>query len=310
MVGSAIDNAARRYRYSNDKDYDLARSPAPTVSPAYEHRLILFIDFLGFKEVVEATENDPDALRRLIAALDEIGRLGEADVFESQRVTQFSDSVVMSYRVTEQSGVFWMLNAIALTIITLAGHGFLLRGAVTIGDLYHSDTHVVGPAMVRAYEMESQVARYPRVIVDPALIALARQRRNRDHTPDDEEEYVRNFVAEDDDGQLFIDYVSWNAVVAVAGAEDELYPDYLAEIGRLLEAGLAHDDPRVGEKYLWLYPRYIAALDLVASLPADSPYRRENPENCEAIDRLPRLIDLAVNCQQRVQQRQSERESG
>jgi hypothetical protein len=285
----------------------LARRTTRNAPPIYERRLILFIDFLGFKEVVASTERDPAALTRLIAALDEIGRLGEASIFPTQQVTQFSDSVVMSYRVTEESGVFWMLNAIALTVISLAERGFLLRGAVTIGDLYHSRSHVVGPAMVRAYEMESKIARYPRVIIDPAVISLAGRRRSEHHSVDEEEGYVRDFITEDDDGQLFIDYISWNAVVNVAGAQDELYPNYLAQISRLLRMGLAHADPRVAEKYLWLYPRYVDALDLIARLPADSPYRVENPENCVAIAALPRLTRRANDCRMRVERARSER---
>lgn len=278
----------------------MARLARQKTAPAYERRLILFVDFLGFREVVAGTETDPAMLARLVAALDDIGRLGEAEIFRSQRVTQFSDSVVMSYRITEQSGVFWMINAIALTIISLAERGFLLRGAVTLGDLYHTGRHVVGPAMVRAYEMESQLARFPRVIVDPTVIRLARRRRNEDHSPDDEERYIRDFIVEDEDGQLFIDYISWNAVVAVAGADDEGYPDYLATLSRLLRSGLAHSDPRVVEKYLWLHPRYLAAVDLVRSLPQDSPYRIQNPENCEAIESLPRMVSMARASQLRV----------
>jgi hypothetical protein len=278
----------------------LARSPRSRRAPAYQRRLILFIDFLGFKEVVASTENDPDALARLVSAMDDIGRLGEASIFRSQRVTQFSDSVVMSYRVTEPSGVFWMMNAIALTIISLAERGFLLRGAVTVGDLHHTSRHVVGPAMVRAYEMESREARYPRVIIDPAVIQHARRRRNEDHTPDDEEGYVRSFMAEDADGRLFIDYISWNAVVAVAGADDLGYPEYLATLSRLLRDGLGHEDPRVAEKYLWLHPRYLAVLDLFGGFPGDAPYRVENPENCEFIENLPRMTRLANAAQRRL----------
>lgn len=278
----------------------MARRPRPARAASYERRLILFIDFLGFKELVATTADDAAALTRLLAALDDIGRLGEADIFRSQRVTQFSDSVVMSYRVTEQSGVFWMINAIALTIISLADRGYLLRGAVTIGDLHHTRRHVVGPAMVRAYEMESQLARFPRVIVDPAVIRLARRHRQDSHSPADEEGYVRSFIVEDDDGQLIIDYVSWRAVVEVAGTDDAAYPAYLGTLSGLVRNGLGHDDPRVVEKYLWLHPRYVAAIDLFRSLPADAPYRLENYEACELIAGLPRFTTLARAARRRV----------
>jgi hypothetical protein len=283
----------------------LAKLPRARPTPKYERRLILFIDFLGFKEVVASTERDPGGLRRLLAAMDDIGTLGDASIFKSQRVTQFSDSVVMSYRVTERSGVFWMINAIALTVISLVERGFLLRGAVTVGDLYHNSRHVVGPAMVKAYEMESKVACHPRVIVDPAVMRLARKRRNEDHTPDEEEAFVRDFMAEDDDGLLFIDYISWNAVVAVAGADDSGYPEYLGTLSGLLRNGLAHEDVRVVGKFLWLLPRYIVAIERFAAIPGDAPFRLEYPDNCEFIERLPRFDDLAVTARARVNEASS-----
>jgi hypothetical protein len=285
------------------------RSPITAPGLRYEQRLILFIDFLGFKEIVARTEHDPAALRRLVAALNDVGRIGEGATFRSQRVTQFSDSVVLSYRVSEPSGVFWMLNTMALTVISLAGRGFLLRGAVTIGALHHTRCHVVGPAMVRAYEMESTEARHPRVIVDPAVIPLARQRRNVDHTPDDEEEYVRSFLAEDDDGRLFFDYISWQPVVAVAGGDDDLYPDYLATLSELLRDGLAHENTGVVSKYLWLHQRYHAAVTLFTDMPADAPYRRSNPDNCDAIEALPRLAREARAARRRVNAAASPRRS-
>lgn len=198
----------------SNRGSDLARRPASPVQPVYERRLILFIDFLGFKEVVATTEKDAKALDRLVRAMDAIGDIGNGSVQPSERITQFSDSVVLSYRVDEPSGAFLLINAMALTVVSLAARGYLLRGAVTVGDLYHTGAHVVGPAMVRAYKMESQIAVFPRVIIDPEVIAVARRYRNEDHTPDEEEEYVRAFMAEDDDGQLHFDYVSWNSVVA------------------------------------------------------------------------------------------------
>lgn len=278
----------------------LAKLPRRRPTPTYERRLILFIDFLGFREVVGATKRDPAELGRLLAAMDDISRLGEGSIFKSQRVTQFSDSVVMSYRVTERSAVFWMINSIALTVISLTERGFLLRGAVTIGDLHHTSRHVVGPAMVKAYEMESKLACHPRVIIDPAVLTLACRRRSKHHNAEQEEEDVRGFITEDTDGQLFIDYISWNAVVAVAGADDFGYPSYLATMSGLLRAGLAHEDPRVAAKYLWLHLRYVSAIELFTGTPQNAPYRLKNPENCELIEDLPRFEEMAAEARERV----------
>ncbi|MBO6906204.1 MAG: hypothetical protein JJ865_14730 [Parvibaculum sp.] len=190
--------------------------------------------------------------------------------------------------------MFWLLHAMAMTVVELAGRGYLLRGAVTIGDLLHDDRHVVGPGMVAAYEMESQRAIMPRVIIDPAVLDIAREHRGDLHTPDDEEGYVRSFIAVDDDGEHFFDYVSWRSVVEIVGADDDSYGTYLAEISRLIERGLRHSDTRVLRKYLWLHRHYLAAIDLFEAIPVDHPYRAQSPENCEMIASLPRFDALCA----------------
>jgi hypothetical protein len=278
----------------------LARIATSKPRPQYEERLILFIDFLGFKGIVGKTVSDSTALWQLIEALNEIGKIGDMPAAASQRITQFSDSVVLSYAVNEESGAFWMINEIALTVISLVFRGYLLRGALTIGQLYHEDQHVVGPAMVAAVEMESKVACFPRVIVDPAVVQLARRHRREGHSPSEEEQYVRNFISEDKDGLLFIDYVSWNSVVAVAGAEDRDYPEYLGRLSSMIGTGLAHTDVRVVEKYLWLHPRYFEVLRGFAGMPSDHPYRAQSWECCEAIAALPTFKNLARDARRRV----------
>lgn len=270
----------------------MAKKPeVKTLDPQYEERIILFLDFLGFKELVERTTRERGFLKRLVRAMDVVGEIGSdnSDLLKTQQVTQFSDSIVVSYKVTEQSAVFWLINSIALHVIRLAQLGFLVRGGLTVGELHHSARHVVGPAMNEAYRLESKVAKYPRVVIDPKLLEVARRARSDDHSAHDEEQYVRAFMTKDADGQLFFDYISWNSVVAVAGGSNELYGDYLGGLGTLIRDGLRHDEPSVQEKYLWLRPRYKAAIERVRALPADHGYRRENPALCEQIAALPTL---------------------
>lgn len=269
------------------------------IDPSYERRLILFIDVLGFKEIVAATENDPAALRQLIAAMDDVGYLKETSVSGSKQVTQFSDSIVVSYRVDEPSAVFWLLNEMALTVVTLAGSGFLLRGAVTMGGLYHTARHVVGPAMVKAYEMESKIARNPRVIIDSSLVSIARKYRT--HSPDEEARYAAKFMSKDTDGIYYFDYISWQSVVDVTGLDDDGYPEYLGILGKLIQRGLKHKEPSVNEKYLWLHQRYVAAIKTFENLPPKHPYRFQSGENCEAIASLPRFTKQAAAAKAKVE---------
>jgi hypothetical protein len=199
--------------------------------PAYEERLDLFIDFLGFREIVKETERDPAELTRILRALDELRDIPTPGTSASETSTHFSDSFVVSYLINEQSAVFYLLNGIALALIELTALGYLVRGAVVAGKLYHTKDYIVGPALVRAYEIESKEAIYPRVIVDPHVIDLARRFYGDQSGPDLEEEYARGFVETDTDGQLYFQYVDWHHVVDVAGTPDHNYPEYLRRLG-------------------------------------------------------------------------------
>lgn len=277
------------------------RSPAIAKPIAYEERILLFIDFLGFKDIVGETERDPSRLASLISAMDALGDLkDEYAIFKSEQMSQFSDCVALSYSAQETSGVFYLLHGMALAIVDLAARGYLVRGAVTVGPLYHSKSHVVGPAMVAAYEMESKQAMYPRVIVDPKVFKIAAKHRQPNHDPKDEIGYVRDLIREDTDGQWFCDYVSWNSVVAAFGLEDEAYGDYLYRLSRLIERGLSNANPMVAQKYLWLHRQYLESIDKFSAITPDHDYWQQSPENCMGISELPRFEKLANKATNRV----------
>jgi len=140
----------------------------------YEERVILFLDFLGFRELIDDTIENPSRIQEITDAIDHLAEIAdETEFYPTQRVTQFSDSMVVSYAVHERSAVFELLNDIAFCLVDLVERGFLLRGAVTCGDLLHTKKHLLGPAMVRAYELESKCARFPRVIIDENVFIAA-----------------------------------------------------------------------------------------------------------------------------------------
>ncbi len=262
-------------------------------SPTYQDRLILFIDFLGFSEIVGRTAADDAALRRLVKAMDRLGEIGDDTFLKSQRVTQFSDSIVASYKVTEPSAVFHLLNQIALCVVDLTHMGYLVRGGVTSGRLHHTARHVVGPAMIDAYLLESRDAQVPRVVIDEALLAIARQHRDEMHTEDDEEEYASHFMTLDRDGRHYFDYVSFQSVVVVTGGEPDMYPEYLDRVGQHIRDGFAHPALKVRAKYVWLHRQYLAAIEQVESLPDGHPFRVNEVEMAQAIVALPKMTERA-----------------
>jgi hypothetical protein len=275
---------------------------------AYETRIILFLDFLGFKEIVERTDTDASYLHNLLDAVDLLHELGrdDAKVAKSLRVTTFSDSIVLSYAVDEESAVFYLLTHVAFAIIDLAIKGFVVRGAVTFGKLIHTDKYLVGPAMVRAFELESKVAKYPRILVDPKLVSVARKAHAWHHTGDHEAEHVRDFLTKDSDGETFIDYISWRGVVDVAGMDDENYPLYLRDVGKIIAAGLTKTDAGILSKYLWMHQQYVRTIHKFERLGKKNEYRLNNPEICDAVVGLPKMLDEAAAARKIIKEAEDE----
>ena len=62
--------------------------------------------------------------------------------------------------------------------IAAALKGFYVRGAVTVGNLFHDAACVFGPALVRAHDLELRKAKFPRIILDPDAPELSGLRRH------------------------------------------------------------------------------------------------------------------------------------
>jgi hypothetical protein len=92
----------------------------------------------------------------------------------------------------------------------LAGRGILVRGGMTVGNIYAAADLAYGPAFVRAYDLESKLANYPRIVLDPSLIKALRDDkriRSAQHSPDEEIAYIRSLIRQGDDGLWFVDYL-------------------------------------------------------------------------------------------------------
>jgi hypothetical protein len=88
----------------------------------------------------------------------------------------FSDLTVRSTRIPDDANigdfVDWELFYLAANQLALATNGVLVRGGICIGDLFvrAGKTMLFGPALVKAYKLESEYAVYPRIIIDRDLI--------------------------------------------------------------------------------------------------------------------------------------------
>jgi hypothetical protein len=144
----------------------------------YTKSLVSYFDILGFRKIV--AELSPDQVASKLQALARFSSPGSAiaETF-GNTFTNFSDLVLRTVPVEPNprlEGGEGLLYCELLELVfiqaELIADGVLLRGSITFGDIFIDDKMVFGPALIRAYELEDQVAIAPRVIVDPEVFPL------------------------------------------------------------------------------------------------------------------------------------------
>lgn len=147
----------------------------------YKDRIVAFLDILGWKKAILSSSGEGTGvvkvlgktLAQLQGVAGHFNSLHEA-LPENQKwpgdpiITQFSDCIVISVE-NDSHGKDALENALFILTTSLIQFGFLLRGGVVRGDIFHDGSLTFGPALIEAYELESKVASAPRVILSKDL---------------------------------------------------------------------------------------------------------------------------------------------
>jgi hypothetical protein len=148
----------------------------------YPRRLTTFMDILCWTNDVKNLEagraifTSMEAVQTRIANckanIDSRGSEGRGR--HDARMTAFSDCLALSYEDTSGAAARALADAAFLGHVMLRG-GFLPRGAITLGRLYHTDAAMFGGAFLDAFALEQNVAIYPRILISDDVMELARQ---------------------------------------------------------------------------------------------------------------------------------------
>lgn len=178
---------------------------------SYEYRVCCFIDILGFKQHISNLVDSNNmlnqkAIQNLYNALEILDELGRDARFTNAgfEFSQFSDCIVISFNYENGSNLMFILLLFLHAQSELVQHGFLIRGGISIGRLHHSQQFVFGEALVRAYELESKFAKFPRIILDKEVIDVCKE--FGDHNATEEEIYLNQLILKDDDGYSYLNY--------------------------------------------------------------------------------------------------------
>lgn len=147
----------------------------------FEKAVVIFIDILGTKDRTNFDDwyKISDIFYKTVEREKELDSTHPWTVYKREIsifsdcayiVYDFKDDIDDSRKIKDELIIISLYNTEKL-ICEFLTNDFIARGAITYGDIYYETNRGLffGPAMNRAYELESKYAKYPRIIIDPCI---------------------------------------------------------------------------------------------------------------------------------------------
>jgi len=236
------------------------------------------LDILGFKDKVFETKKDDKLLETLIKSLrinqyfTQSNKKGVRNNTEKRKIEMrsyfFSDSFVfmMKENTKDLAHLFLIIRYLQDRFWE---NDLCFRGAITKGEMYwpksNKENIILGPAMIEAYKLESQIAIYPRIVISETLFI---NNENIDAWPiGNSTNRLRKFIKEDKDGIYFFDILH-PEVIRKKGEDikqgngdfsiywddsmENNYKNILKQVEEIVEKGIRNQDEKIKQKYEWL----------------------------------------------------------
>lgn len=184
--------------------------PAPGKPKTYA---IAYLDLLGTTSKISKDKNNVYlyTIRSIYdMAVKSSGKDGFSDLgFNRIETKIFSDNIVMAIPLDsghEVADVCCLLKFVAIIQNHAAiSSNWLVRGGVTIGELYIDNILIWGQGLIRAYELENHIAVFPRIIIDRNVLELL----GADNL----------FFCRDIDGQFYLNFLEFMEYRDTTGAD-------------------------------------------------------------------------------------------
>ena len=145
----------------------------------FEEQIVVFIDILGFRSLVEkSARGDEETRARLAFALSEIANLRKRTRGENFRQQEdeagcehlfshaqvFSDSVILATQ-PDATAMNILFHELSRLFVLLMRKGIYIRGGVAVDTMSTNGSPApCGPAVNAAYDIESKIADSPRIV--------------------------------------------------------------------------------------------------------------------------------------------------
>lgn len=214
----------------------------------FEQCAVAFLDILGFKDFIKDAEivgsKQYIQLCELQDVIEQQIDVSSEKAFEEARgflpemrpeCTSISDSIILSAPIRKnfENAYFSGLTIVAIKTIQIAHQllkmGFLIRGGIAVGSVFHKDRNIFGTGYVNAYQTQEKDACNPRVLLHESAAKLL----------DGDERHLGNrlgdgidicWVKERDQWIVNTLYPHWSYVGGRSQCQNELFQGYRSTI--------------------------------------------------------------------------------
>ncbi|HNB24004.1 MAG TPA: hypothetical protein PKZ32_16420 [Candidatus Melainabacteria bacterium] len=133
-----------------------------------DHAYVAFLDILGYKELLAAdvragTQNFKERMTRAFRTFESVNQSRYA-------YRAISDSIFISCSERPAAGeLLCLLREVYVSFLT---EGLLIRGGVSFGQHFQNQSITYSPVLTKAHSLESQVAEFPRIMVDSNILDM------------------------------------------------------------------------------------------------------------------------------------------
>jgi hypothetical protein len=195
----------------------------------YGFRIVAFIDLLGFSNRVISVRDYEHLEKDVLGVLASVYNIScsgrEKDEWintNDRKVTTFSDSVVVSSHVISEPSIYSSFLSVSELLRSVCGAslegGFLFRGGISIGRMYHAGNIVVGEGLIDSYNIESKVANSPRIVISDKVIECM-QKVPMAFVDAHTIYQIENTISRDIDGRYIYDYIKHTKYIKECAAE-------------------------------------------------------------------------------------------
>lgn len=220
--------------------------------------MVGYLDLLGGKSLIcqDSEDHYLNIVHTCYQMAKEMVKCNSSFAAFPHSVKIFSDNIIVAipsevtmrndnhpiFAINRMSAIMQALQRVLLK------YDILSRGSIAYGKFYIDELMVWGEALIKAYELESNYAKYPRVIVQNRLIYFLEKL----WLDDPDMILWANHIKKDADGEFFLDYLNY--------PKDENSRNLVVTSLQTIKSKIKNEnDEKILEKLQW-HKNYLSSL--------------------------------------------------